>query len=322
MVEYEKHLEKETVVLANIDRDEPKRASLMVRRPNGTTVRASLYDRNGIDTDWIIGAEYEFRNIELKSRTDGGRFLSSSGEFSVRKTSEQSFDFLILGDTHFGYRNRTKNVDTRYINGYEFEVLENIIQLSDSWDVDAVLHTGDVFDHEITNHGYKKVESGFRRLGEMNVDILFVTGNHDQEVMDKISSIEELPNVKNLDYKSNWGTVGGYNVVGRGNNDFNSLFDLDWQEFEDEYGGPNILLSHPEDLGEKPSTFDELAEDTNKRWIIFFGHDHKEKEFEVSNLRITHTGFPAKLGNGGSVWRLQGGNEYHCITSYPLKKPE
>lgn len=328
MVEHKKHVEKETVVLADIDNDEHKKASLMVQRPNGNIVRASLYDRNGIDTNWIIGAEYELRNIELNLRTDGGRFLTSDGGFSVKKTGECSdfdFDFLILGDTHFGYRNRSRNMDTRYTNGYELNVLDRIIQFSDSWGVDAVLHTGDLFDHKINARDYKKVESSFRRLGEMDVDILFVTGNHDQEVINKIRSINELSNVKRLDDKSNWGTVSGNNVMGRGSNDFYSLSDFDWQKFEEEYGGPNIFLAHPEGLDPDSSTFSELPEKIDKRWTMFFGHHHEEKEVwgsNLSNLRAIYTGFPAKLDDGGSVWRLQGGNGFHRITSHSLKKAD
>lgn len=261
MPEHEEWINNETVVLTEIKVNEPKKASLTVRRPevlNEPTVHARLYDRDGISTDWVVGEKYEFQNIELKSRTgdDPGLFFSGHKETSADRLTYDAFDFLIVGDTHFGYQNRNRTnshwprrggSDSRYCDGYEFEALKSIVNLAERWGVDAILHTGDVFDDKITNQQYRTIESAFHYLGELDTDIFFVAGNHDMNAKDEVSSITTMPHVSRIDKKSNWGTMGGFNVIGQAYNDLVSLTDFDWAGFESEYGGPNILLAHPKE---------------------------------------------------------------------------
>lgn len=318
--EFEEHIEEEVAILTRVDRNQPKQASLMMRRPNGNVRRVRISDQEVIDTNWVVGEKYRLNHIELRRRSDGGRFLFSSEETSVSRISHDAFDFLVLGDTHFGYRNRTTGVDTRYINGYEFDVLDILIELSEDWNVDGILHTGDLFDHEIGQRGFNKVKNAFSQLEDLNVKILFVMGNHDVEVENRVESIASLPNVVQIDKRNNWGNLGGVNVVGIDSNKFNSISDFEWSNFEREYGGPNIFLAHPQEVSQDKSTFEELSKTVEDEWCLFLGHSHEEEEFNFNQLSVFFTGFPAKLDDTGSVWRLRGGNGQYNIEHYYLEQ--
>jgi len=334
MPEHEEWINNETVVLTEIRDDKPRKASLTVRRPdvlNEPTVHATLYDRDGITTDWVVGEKYEFQNIELKSRTgdDPGLFFSGHKETSVNRLTYDAFDFLVVGDTHFGYQNRNRTnpqwrsrggPDSRYRDGYEFDALESIVDLAERWGVDAILHTGDMFDHEVTSQQYSTIEHAFQNLGELDINIFFVAGNHDMNVRGEISSITTMPHVSRIDKKSNWGTICGFNVIGQAYNNFVSFTDFDWAEFESQYGGPNMLLAHPKEnpplsrYGFKP-VLDEINED----WIMFLGHHHEEESFNWGRLQVIYTGFPAKLNDGGRVLRARGARGEYNVSSHKLR---
>lgn len=320
--EFEKHIENEVVILTRIDVNEPKVASLRVRRSNGTIHQFRLSDNEPLDISWVVGEQYELKNIELRSRSDGGHFLAETDKTSVRRVSNDAFDFLIVGDTHFGYRNRTSNVDSRYTNGYEFDVLDILVELSDKWNIDGILHTGDLFDHEVDKYGYRNVEEKFAQLGNMDVEVLFVTGNHDVKVNSRISSITSLDNVKRIGQNTNWGSIGGFNFLGLNSSCFNEISDFDWKKFEQKYEGPNVFIAHPKSIEMKGSIFDQIIKNTNEEWFIFLGHQHEEGELNEKNLRVVFTGFPSKLDDTGSVWRMRGGNGYCRIVRHRLGKWE
>ncbi|WP_256403876.1 metallophosphoesterase family protein [Halorubrum salinum] len=318
--EFEKYIENEVVILTRIDVNEPKVASLRVRRSNGTTHQFRLSDNEPLNICWAVGEEYELKDVELRSRSDGGHFLAETDNTSVRRVSNDAFDFLVVGDTHFGYRNRTTNVDSRYINGYEFNVLDLLVELSDKWNIDGILHTGDLFDHRVDKYGYNNVKEKFDQLGDMDVEVLFVTGNHDNKVESRISSISSLPNINRLDQTANWGSMGGFNILGLNSSSFNNISDFDWTKFEQKYKGPNVLIAHPKSIDMELSTFDQLIKDTNEEWFIFLGHHHEEGEIDEKNLKIIFTGFPSKLDDTGSVWRMRGGNGHCRIVRHRLGK--
>jgi predicted phosphodiesterase len=320
--EFEEHIENEIVIITRIDIDDPKAASLRVRRSTGSTHRLRISDNEPLDIGWVVGEKYELNHIELRSRSDGGYFLIGTDETSVRRVSDEAFDFLVVGDTHFGYKNRTSNVDSRYINGYEFDVLDLLVELSDKWNIDGILHTGDLFDHKIGEYGYNNVEKKFAQLGDMGVELLFVTGNHDGKIKSRISSVTSLANIKRIDQSANWGSIGGFNFLGLNSSSFNNLSDFDWTKFEQKYEGPNVLIAHPQNVNMEPSTFDRLIDNIDEEWFIFLGHHHEEEEINKRNLRVIFTGFPSKLDDTGSVWRLRGGNGHCRIVRHRLGKWE
>lgn len=316
----EKRIEREVVILTQVDRNSPRKASLMIERPSGQVRRISLYDQEGIDVEWVVGEKYELNNVKLMSRSDGGKYLTSSGEASVNRLTYDSFSLLVLGDTHFGYRNRVNNVDTRYTSGYEFDVLESLVKLSKEWNIDGVMHTGDVFDDSIAQKGYNHVENVLRKLDKLGVHVRFVTGNHDQRVKNKISSISSLSNVRRIGNSANWGKLGGFNIIGMKSNDFNDTTDFNWSEFESRYDGPNIVLAHPTNVEQNISEFKLMYENIEKKWILFFGHHHKREKIHGDKLKIIFTGFPAKSDGSGNVWRVCGGRGYCRITRHSLRK--
>lgn len=333
MPRHEEYIESETVILTEIKTDDPRVASLMVQRSeksNEPIVHARVSDMDGISTDWVVGEKYELQNIELKSRTgnDPGQYFSSCKKTSVKRLTYDSFDFLVVGDTHFGYVNREEThtrhvgrngIDSRYRHTYEFEALNSIINLAKKWDIDAIFHTGDVFDHNITSHQYSAVERVFQYLGELDVNVFFVLGNHDKHAHDEISAINALPHVYRIDKKCNWGTTCGFNIIGQSYDDLVSLSDFEWSEFEHKYGGPNILLAHPEHTPSlEKSGFNRFTEVMNEKWIVFLGHRHEEESCKWGELQVIYTGFPAKLDHGGRILRVRGGRKVCSVSSYEI----
>jgi predicted phosphodiesterase len=159
----------------------------------------------------------------------------------------------------------------------------------------------------------------FRQLEDLDISVRFVRGNHDQRVKDRISSIHSLVNVDRLDQSTNWGSLGGFNIIGQGSDNFNEVSDFNWSGFESKYGGPNILIAHPKNIERDESVFEKLLKRIEKRWIVFFGHQHEEGRFDTERLRAIFTGFPAKTDDTGSVWRVRGGNEYCRVTRHSLR---
>jgi len=312
--DFEKHIQKEIMLLADITRDRVKEASLILQRSNDKRYRLHIYDKNGIDTDWVIGEQYEVKNVEIRSRSDGGRFLSDTKKTLLNRLTYDSFDFIVLGDTHFGYRNRKNHVDTRYINGYEFDVLNAIVEEAQRKEVDAILHTGDLLDEVINSYGYNKVKKKLNHLKKLNIYFSFVLGNHDEKIKDDLSELTKIKNVRRIDDENNWGSVSGFNIIGKNHNTLSELEDFDWIGFEEKHGGPNMLIAHPTDVPQERSVFEDLSEKLNKRWVMFLGHKHEKEEFCLPNMRIIFTGFPAKLDDQGSVWRVQGGNKKYKIS--------
>ena len=172
----------------------PRRdAELTVRDEDGAKLTVVIWETHEIDQSWEAGATYEL------SGTRGKRYSTKSGTtvevqsttaFAAKRVAERDETrVLVLGDTHVGYRHRprsgkstwAKNVNAR-------EVFTRCLERARELDVDAVVHAGDVFDHENTQSDRNAVKRAITQTVDAGIPFYYVFGNHDDEKGRKLLS--------------------------------------------------------------------------------------------------------------------------------------
>lgn len=78
-------------------------------------------------------------------------------DLDITSATDQSGDqtqFLVLGDTHVGYRHRSTSKKSKWADSADDLVeFRRAMSLARDLQVDAVIHAGDVFDHQNTQRG-------------------------------------------------------------------------------------------------------------------------------------------------------------------------
>lgn len=106
-----------------------------------------------------------------------------------------------ISDTHLGYRNRAKPGGRGRITWVDradsLDAFQRILQLAIEEDIDAVVHTGDLFDHDVDQETLDTVMSSLESLTRAEIPFYFILGDHDRgatggEVSDAADAISEL----------------------------------------------------------------------------------------------------------------------------------
>lgn len=164
---------------------EPRDIELTVTDQNGNELEVIIWKTHNIDQEWGV------RSYEL-SGMRGRRYPTSSGERVVLhstgateirpQNSLETADLFVIGDTHVGFRHRSTSDKA----GWAQEV-DCRKQFSRSLDrarkqkPDAVIHVGDVFDHQNTELDRTLVAGEIRKTVESGIPIFYLVGNHDDE---------------------------------------------------------------------------------------------------------------------------------------------
>jgi predicted phosphodiesterase len=161
-------------------------AELSVRDEDGAELTVVIWETHEINQSWDEGATYALTGARGKRySTPSGTTVEvqSTKAFSAQKVNEtDTTRICVVGDTHVGYRHRPRsnkalwnyNVDNR-------ETLTKALRRARNQDVDAVIHAGDVFDHETTQSDLDTVHREVTRTCEHGIAFYFVQGNHDKE---------------------------------------------------------------------------------------------------------------------------------------------
>jgi len=96
-----------------------------------------------------------------------------------------AFRVLCTGDIHIG--RRASKVKNTYRSA---EVWSSIVELAIAEQVDLLAISGDVVDAASKSYeALGPLESGLRRLNEARIETVAVSGNHDFDVLAKLSSV-------------------------------------------------------------------------------------------------------------------------------------
>lgn len=166
---------------------QPKRdAELSVRDEDGAELTVVIWETHEIDQSWEEGASYELTGARGKRYPAGSGTrveVQSTKAFSARRvTTNDTTRVLVLGDTHVGYRHRSPSDKSAWAgNVNACEVFVRCLERARDLDVDAVIHAGDVFDHENTRGDRNAVRQAISRTVGAGIPFYYVFGNHDDK---------------------------------------------------------------------------------------------------------------------------------------------
>lgn len=151
---------------------------LTVEDASGKRFELEIWQKHDPLTNWEEGEEYEIRNA-YGQVWDGGKSkkLHSSKKWSTsQKGSSYDCRLMIMGDSHVG-RKEHPSSPTQHIDcSGKFE---RAIEIAIAQDVDAVIHTGDIFHDAVTEKECDTVNSVFNRLQAEGIDFNYILGNHE-----------------------------------------------------------------------------------------------------------------------------------------------
>ena len=188
-VPHDKRLSGSITVTVDEVRTNPKPrrdTELTVRDEDGAELTVVIWETHKINQSWEEGATYELsgaRGKRYSTRSETTVEVQSTKAFSAQKINQTDATRLcVVGDTHVGYRHRPRsnkaawsyNVDNR-------ETFTKVLRRAQNKDVDAVIHAGDIFDHETTQSDLDTVHREVTRMCEQDIAFYFVQGNHDKE---------------------------------------------------------------------------------------------------------------------------------------------
>jgi metallophosphoesterase superfamily enzyme len=118
-----------------------------------------------------------------KEQIELGDNLSQSG--SAKTESENSADVTVLfvSDTHLGFENRAGAKSGKEVSWIEEissrTTMSLIADIALAQDVDAVIHTGDILDHEVGEVTLDAAEAALDTLSIEGIPVYCIIGSHD-----------------------------------------------------------------------------------------------------------------------------------------------
>jgi len=227
--------------------------------------------------------------------------------------------FLLMGDTHIGYQNRSSSKKVswhqdamciqRFCEGIEIGLAENI---------DGVIHAGDIFDEEVTQSELRVVEAQLQFLSEASIPFFYITGNHEnEEGLDLLKRYEEEVTT-HLTTSRNLIGVPSTAVFGIDYKTNTSFQTNNFRFSRPVPGTTNVLILHQtlEPYREKgEADLRRLLNKIESKSGLFFdfvasGHLHDSERYTLNSTEILYTGSPARISrktqwNEPSVWLLE-----------------
>jgi len=178
---------KVTIYDINEQPRSPRDVELKVTDTEDKPLTIILWQKHDISGEWEIDATYELsggRGRRYNNTAGNDVIIHSNDSFTIERVGEglDTTQLLVIGDTHLGYRHRSpadkstwgRTVDNR-------ETMEEAFERARALDVDAVLHAGDIFDHEETEMDRQYLRQAISRLTAASIPIYYILGNHDTD---------------------------------------------------------------------------------------------------------------------------------------------
>lgn len=280
--------QEEVIVLEKLPSDTQFYHSYEVVREEGDRLQLNIFSNHDIGKGLQEGRQYELSNIELKNG-NGRSILQSTSGSSIRDTTSavESAGFLLTGDTHVGIRHRKKSDKEPYVGNAGRKGFRRIVEYAIENGIDAIIHTGDLFDHGATEKDFGFVGQYIYLLEEHGVDFDFIRGNHDPEF---VSDLEELDNVRHIGdgepvHRS------GLTILGLDCSRLSDFKDTNLREKTREHGAL-LCVVHLEDLDQDCSGIEAAIGNRDSDCYVFAGHHHTTNQREIGTIDVAFTGTP------------------------------
>lgn len=220
---------------------------------------------------------------------------------------------LFVSDTHLGYENRAETGRGKAMSWIDEissrETIHRIRTIAIEQDVDAVLHTGDVLDHEVDPVTLDAAASSLDILSQLGIPVYCIIGTHDHNAahpqhsgsVDGIAWLQEQVSDGTLtELSATPTTVAGgpldaYGVSAEnvGIDDVGNYKSLGWRPSEIAFGaaspGPNVLCLHEGATPYRSRSvadvdLDELLAESHVSFdCVLVGDEHRPKHDDFEN---------------------------------------
>lgn len=187
-----------------------------VRDEIGAELPLTIWTTHEIGIDWEPGTQYLLDGVRGNRWNRGGTTeckLSSTADLTAIPTKADSHRFLLVGDTHVGYRHRLDADKPSWARGVDNRsTFRSVFQKATELDVDGIIHAGDIFDHTTDRTDHETVtEATSAWTSETGRSFSFVFGNHDVETdRDRLRKLEAT--TRGVNHLPSGGNIGLPNI--------------------------------------------------------------------------------------------------------------
>jgi hypothetical protein len=169
-----------TAIEITTDTARKRRAHITLEDGAGHQVLFVDYEGAELDVDWQQGTRYRITDCPVQHGDQHHRVTLAPGkraDVTAVDVTDEAATLIILGDTYVG-RTRHPGNGSRIDPTTDFQ---NAITIARALEVDAVVHTGDIFhDDGVSQTELDAVEEGvFAQLAADEIPFYYVTGNHE-----------------------------------------------------------------------------------------------------------------------------------------------
>jgi hypothetical protein len=253
---------------------------------------------------------------------DPGTVQAARSRVAAEPESSEETTVLFVSDTHLGYENRVKTDSGKTVpwigDVTSHTTFRRIQELAMTLDVDAVIHTGDILDHEVDPVSLDAAESALKTLSQVGIPVYCIIGSHDhgsqypgyRGSVDGVAWLKRqvaaghLTELTNSPTRVGDGPIDAYGISASniGIDDVGTT--LDWSFSEVAFGaaspGPNVLCLHdsatPYWTEDAAIDIDELLAQSRVSFdCVLIGDEHgpKDDDFEA--------GYTFEAGDGTPV---------------------
>ncbi|SFR53586.1 metallophosphoesterase [Halogeometricum limi] len=283
------------------------------------------------EVDWAISLLAEFPAEPAADRPgDGGDVLLDRERVHRARQATGAGDrgdettVLFVSDTHLGYENRAETGSGKTVSWIgeidSRDTIRRIRTIAMERDVDAVIHTGDVLDHEVDAVTLDAAESSLRDLALSGIPVYCILGTHDHNAaipyysnsVDGVAWLkDQVRNEYLIELSSSPMSVAGgpldaYGVSAEnvGLDDVGKYESLGWRPSEIAFGaaspGPNVLCLHDgvtpyRNRSNADVDLDELLAQSRVSFdCVLVGDEHRPKydDFDTGYSFETEDGTP------------------------------
>lgn len=274
----------------------------------GDWYQLQILDKN-IKRDFCLPPETDYNIYTNSVRSINNIYkIKTAGEpilIANRKTSiasiELDLDIFIIGDTHIGIANEYNAYER-----YDRNLVEQIIDTAIKEEVDAVVHTGDIFANCSDSSDVHWMESQLERLKSERIDFIYIRGNHDTNESNK-PNINELANLANFTHVSNKNMGSQVDLIGYDHDEVEKKHEVKKKHDLDQNKNQQELVFTHLTGADCPQIKHMNNEKVNMcSSAMFAGHCHSSgTEFLNGNIPLIYT---------GSVTDLEDTTDYYFRT--------
>jgi len=157
----------------------PTGAKLPVAPKSGVVLPVNVSSE---EVEWAISLLAEFPAEPAADRPGNGLTALLDRE-GLRGGEGSETTILFVSDTHLGYENRIETKSGKRVPWIDEidsrETIQRMRTIAVQQDVDAVVHTGDILDHEVDQITLDTAASSLRRLKQDGIPVYCILGTHD-----------------------------------------------------------------------------------------------------------------------------------------------